>query len=102
MFRQLLPAFLLMAFSAVSVTALPKLGAAGDRLAVIFPPGVTLAWGIKRIAAAGGTAIGAGAFDNVIIAIPHRHDFPDRARAEGAVLILAANGFTGCLGNPGT
>ncbi len=65
----LLPALLLLALSLLTLPLLSlRSPAAGQEVALLFPPGTTAAESLRAVAAAEGLAVRSGGFDNLMVA----------------------------------
>jgi hypothetical protein len=96
--RQLTPALLLMVFGLAGLATASLMGVAPDgRYVVIAPPWSSVENTMSLIGAADGGVLEPGRFPNIMIAASERSDFPGRARAHGAWLVVRPPLAAGCF-----
>jgi hypothetical protein len=95
--RDLFPAaaLLLCGLGALTVASLLSTAVEGQYV-VVAPPSFSQLQAARIVAEAGGALIGAGGFDNIIMAASERADFAVSLREAGAWLVLPAPRFLGC------
>lgn len=91
--RQLAPAMIFSAVSALLIAAFMLAPQSKGEMAVAFAPFTTqeTAWAIVR--AAGGYAVAPTRLSNVVVAYAGDADFQQRARSLGALFFLKATGL---------